>query len=88
MASSDETWGEHEIDYIFFVQADVELRPNGNEVQATRYVSAPDLKAMLQQEDLHFTPWFKLICDEHLFQWWECLGALEGLRNDKIVRMI
>lgn len=38
--------GEHEIDYILFIQADVTLAPNPEEVSDTKYVSLPDL--MLQ----------------------------------------
>ena len=32
IASSGSTWGEHEIDYVFLIQADVDLDPNPNEV--------------------------------------------------------
>lgn len=33
IANSGTTWGEHEIDYVFLIQADVDLDPNPNEVQ-------------------------------------------------------
>lgn len=33
IASSGSTWGEHEIDYVFSIQADVDLDPNPNEVK-------------------------------------------------------
>lgn len=33
IASSGPTWGEHEIDYVFLIQADVDLNPNPNEVR-------------------------------------------------------
>ncbi|KAL4777125.1 NUDIX hydrolase domain-like protein [Aspergillus nidulans var. acristatus] len=74
-APSDGKWGEHEIDYILFIQADVDLEPNLNEVRDTRYVSADELKEMFKQTDLKFTPWFKLICDSMLFEWWSHLGS-------------
>lgn len=32
IANSGSTWGEHEIDYVFLIQADVDLDPNPNEV--------------------------------------------------------
>lgn len=32
IANSSSTWGEHEIDYVFLIQADVDLDPNPNEV--------------------------------------------------------
>ena len=65
------------VDYILFIKADVDLEPNLNEVQATRYVSAEDLKAMFKDSSLKFTPWFKLICQSMMFEWWEHLN--EGL---------
>merc|ERR1712136_689080 len=38
-ASSDGLWGENEIDYILFAQADVDVSPNPNEVSQIEYVS-------------------------------------------------
>lgn len=40
LAPSDGTWGEHEVDYILFIQKDVTFTPNPNEVSDTMYVSA------------------------------------------------
>nr|KMM66330.1 isopentenyl-diphosphate Delta-isomerase II [Coccidioides posadasii RMSCC 3488] len=74
-APSNGKWGEHEIDYILFVQADVDLDVSPNEVRDTRYVTADELKDMFNQPDLKFTPWFKLICNSMLFEWWENYGA-------------
>ncbi|KAL4806776.1 NUDIX hydrolase domain-like protein [Aspergillus unguis] len=74
-APSDGKWGEHEVDYILFIEADVDLDPSPNEVRDTRYVSADDLKEMFKQPDLKFTPWFKLICNSMLFEWWSHLGS-------------
>lgn len=44
---SDGVWGEHEIDYILFIRADVDVTLNENEVKSYRYVSQPDLKDIL-----------------------------------------
>ncbi|KAI1000232.1 hypothetical protein K3495_g7966 [Podosphaera aphanis] len=76
-APSDGVWGEHEIDYILFLKADVNINPNLNEAQDTRYVTAETLKMMFDDPTLKFTPWFKLICNSLLFEWWEHLD--EGL---------
>lgn len=46
-APSNGHWGEHEIDYIFFLQADVKLDINQNEVCEFKYVDANELKQML-----------------------------------------
>ncbi|KAI9770525.1 MAG: isopentenyl-diphosphate delta-isomerase idi1 [Geoglossum simile] len=80
-APSDGKWGEHEIDYILFIRADVNLDVNPNEAQDTRYVTAEELREMFKDGKLAFTPWFKLICESMLFEWWEHLN--EGLDRYK-----
>ncbi|KAI9723921.1 MAG: isopentenyl-diphosphate delta-isomerase idi1 [Candelaria pacifica] len=86
-ASSDGKWGEHEIDYILFIKADVDLDINPNEVQYTRYVSDVELRAMFKEGTLKFTPWFRLICQSMLFEWWEHLDkGLEGYQAEAIIR--
>ncbi|PLB33892.1 isopentenyl-diphosphate delta-isomerase IDI1 [Aspergillus candidus] len=74
-APSDGKWGEHEIDYILFIEADVDVDVNPNEARDTCYVSPDELKAMFEKPDLKFTPWFKLICNSMLFEWWSHLGT-------------
>ncbi|KAI9801734.1 MAG: isopentenyl-diphosphate delta-isomerase idi1 [Sarcosagium campestre] len=86
-APSDGKWGEHEIDYILFIKADVTLDINPNEVQATRYVSEGELKEMFTDEKLKFTPWFKLICHTMLFEWWDHLDdGLDKYIGEKQIR--
>ncbi|MCJ1316274.1 isopentenyl-diphosphate delta-isomerase idi1 [Xylographa vitiligo] len=87
VAPSDGKWGEHEIDYILFIKADVDLEVNPNEAQDTRYVSADEMRTMFKDEKLKFTPWFKLICETFLFEWWEHLnGGLEMYMNDTEIK--
>ena len=78
------------VDYILFIKADVEHTPNPNEVKDTRYVSEADLKTMFKDDGLKFTPWFKLICETMLFEWWEHLdqGLEEYIGETKIRRML
>lgn len=70
MSPSNPTWGEHEIDYILFCQANPALKPSPNEVRDVRWVSAQELKDMFEDKQYSFTPWFKLICENFLFNWW------------------
>ncbi|THC90989.1 hypothetical protein EYZ11_009557 [Aspergillus tanneri] len=79
-APSDGKWGEHE--------TDVDLDVNPNEVRDTRFVSADELKQMFEQPGLKFTPWFKLICNSMLFEWWNHLGTptLEKYKGEKEIR--
>ncbi|RAQ64686.1 isopentenyl-diphosphate delta isomerase [Aspergillus flavus] len=80
-APSDGKWGEHEMDYILFIQADVDLAVNRNEAQDFRWFSPEDLKNMFATPGLQYTAWFKLICESLLFKWWADLGTPEFQRN-------
>ncbi|KXN71788.1 isopentenyl pyrophosphate isomerase [Conidiobolus coronatus NRRL 28638] len=86
LAPSDGTWGEHEIDYIFFVKADVDLDVNENEVRSIKYITPTDLKQLFadsKTKDVKITPWFKLICETFLFKWWSVLEeeGEEGIKK-------
>jgi isopentenyl-diphosphate delta-isomerase len=87
LAGSCETWGEHEIDYILFVQKDVAHNVNLSEVQDVRYFSQEELKAFFERKDLKFTPWFKLIVENFIFKWWDALLAktLEGCVDERTI---
>lgn len=80
----DTPWGEHEVDYILFLQVDDEPTVNANpdEVSQFKYVSLQQLKDMMYEEeysDLLWSPWFRGIMERGGFDWWEDLeGALEG----------
>lgn len=75
------------VDYILFIKADVDHTPNPNEVKDTRYVSEAELKAMFKNDSLKFTPWFKLICESMLFEWWEHLDqGLEKYTGESQIR--
>lgn len=49
----DGKWGEHEIDYILFIQHDVTVVPNANEVKSHRYVSKEELKELIGELNPH-----------------------------------
>lgn len=101
LAPSDGMWGEHEIDYILFITAHVDLHVNVNEVCDVKWVSTDELKALMNElEPSSFTPWFKLIVNAFLFPWWQELldnrdlttGRLDAKRlahreNDEIHRL-
>lgn len=74
------------VDYILFIQAKVDLNINPNEVQAYKYVNADELKEMFKDARLSFTPWFKLICNTMLFEWWSNLNNLDAFTNDTQIR--
>ncbi|KAK0682483.1 IDI1 isomerase, partial [Pygoscelis papua] len=90
-AKSDGIWGEHEIDYILFVQKDVTLSPDPNEIQSYCYVTQKELKQLLDKaskNEIKITPWFKLIAETFLFKWWDNLPNLNKfVDHEKIHRM-
>jgi len=89
LAPSDGKWGEHEVDYILFIKPSrgVELAVNPNEVRDSRFVSMEELKGMFKEPGLKYTPWFKLICESMLYEWWDHLdGGLEKYEGEKDIR--
>ncbi len=91
-SSNNEQQSEHEIDYIFIYKTDKDkdltILGNPNEVKESKYVTMEELKNMMNDKDLKFTPWFKLICENYLFDWWKQLDTIEDHTNDdQIYRM-
>ncbi|KAH8689306.1 isopentenyl-diphosphate delta-isomerase [Talaromyces proteolyticus] len=86
-APADDVWGEHEIGYALLVQSDVDLHPNTNEVQNTRYVTEMELREMLNDPHVPFSPWFRLVCLSKLFSWWKYIrmGLIENIINDMAI---
>uniref|UniRef100_A0A182QBL0 isopentenyl-diphosphate Delta-isomerase n=1 Tax=Anopheles farauti TaxID=69004 RepID=A0A182QBL0_9DIPT len=79
----DGTWGEHEIDYILFLQKDVDLKPNDSEVSEVRYVPRKGLNDTMAHLDAPLTPWFRLILQHRLPLWWDNLHRLKSFENHK-----
>eukprot|EP01035_Chromulina_nebulosa_P029272 gene29272-38784_t len=68
-------WGEHEIDYILFVQKNVKVNPNPEEVKDVKYVDAAELASMMNPSNgLLWSPWFRIIAEYFLLpHWWKDL---------------
>jgi len=46
-----------------------------------------ELKRMFEDKSLKFTPWFKLICETMLFEWWQHLDTgLEKYKDEREIR--
>ncbi|RUS24004.1 isopentenyl-diphosphate delta-isomerase [Jimgerdemannia flammicorona] len=52
LAPHDGMWGEHEVDYILFMKANVDVTVNQNEVQAVKYVTPEELRKMFANPEL------------------------------------
>jgi farnesyl-diphosphate farnesyltransferase len=77
-------WGEHEIDYILFVKANVPLNLNPEEVQDTKYVTLNELKKMMKiASGLIWSPWFRIIVEKFLVHWWADLD--KTLNTDSFI---
>lgn len=79
--SGDGTWGEHEIDYILFLQKDVDLKPNLNEVSEIRFLKRNEIDLVIQNFDAPLTPWFDLILRHRLKLWWDNLNHLKKFED-------
>ncbi|CAD6994023.1 isopentenyl-diphosphate Delta-isomerase 1 [Ceratitis capitata] len=85
----DGVWGEHEIDYILFLQKDVDLNPNENEVSEVRYIKRSEIDEIVNLFNAPFTPWFKLILKHKLKVWWDNLDSLDKCVDTKnIIRFL
>ena len=70
-------WGEHEVDYILFIRADVPIDPNPEEVMNTRYVTHSELKDMMDPKNgLLWSPWFRIIAENWLGTWWDDIDGV------------
>ncbi|KAG8219802.1 Isopentenyldiphosphate isomerase [Butyriboletus roseoflavus] len=78
LAPSNGLWGEHEVDYILFITADVTVTPNANEIRDYKWVDKMELQNMFDNTSNSFTPWFKLIARDLLFGWWDELLSRKG----------
>ena len=67
---------------------DVSLQPNPDEVADVMYVNKDQLKELLRKADaseggVKLSPWFRLVVDNFLFDWWKKLedNALASVAN-------
>ena len=72
-------------------EQEVDLNPDPNEIQSHCYVTKEELKDMLEKakrNELAITPWFLLIAETFLFEWWDNLQNLKQfMDHDHIHRM-
>lgn len=77
-------WGEAEVDYIFILRKNIELKPNPDEVQSYRYVTRSEMRYILDnpiQTKLKITPWVRLLSKELLFKYWDNLDRLGSIAD-------
>lgn len=75
-------WGEHEVDYVLFVQCrghGPALTIDPEEVESYKYVTADELSIMFADDSLLWSPWFRGIMERRGFELWKNLG--EAMRR-------
>lgn len=76
--TGDGQWGEHEIDYILFLLADVKVKPNPNEISEISYIPLEHMNTFVPTLEGSLTPWFQLILKHKLCFWWKNLDDLDS----------
>jgi isopentenyl-diphosphate delta-isomerase len=85
----DDVWGEHEIDYILFLQKEVDLKPNAGEVSEVRWIKRNELDTVIAGLDAPLTPWFELILKSgKLGLWWDNLSRLKKFEDYKKIHKL
>ncbi len=82
----DGVFGENEIDYCLVLRGDFRLVPNLNEVKSVKYLGVKECREFLAEGERHesgvlLTPWFRMICERFLFEWWERLEDLSSVKD-------
>jgi isopentenyl-diphosphate Delta-isomerase len=67
------------------LKRDVTVVENHNEVAETKWVTQDELKELILTEDI--TPWFRLICHNFLFKWWEGIEDVTQFKDDIIHKL-
>ena len=88
-ARADEIWVEHELDHILFARSPdgMKIEPNPNEVSELEWVSQDELNDWLSNNshrDGVIAPWFRLIAENILPEWWGNLDGLPSLADESI----
>ncbi|RZD47712.1 MAG: hypothetical protein CXT68_03185 [Methanobacteriota archaeon] len=79
MSRMDEEWVEHELDHLMILQKDVSPNPNPNEIDETRWFTQEEwlqFSASCPDNGETIAPWFQLIADNLLMDWWNNLDSL------------
>ncbi|XP_058801951.1 isopentenyl-diphosphate Delta-isomerase 1 [Phymastichus coffea] len=85
-AAGDEILGEHEIDYVLFLQVNkVTVDPNPDEVSEIRWVPRSTINNFVKNIDAPLTPWFKLMLDHQLLVWWDNLDSIHKFQDHSTI---
>lgn len=81
-------YGEHELDYILFIQKNVKLKPNPSEISEISFIPRDEFDNFVPTLTGFWTPWFSLISQHRLKLWWDHLDNLQEIQeHKKIVKL-
>ena len=86
-ARFNEKWIEREMDYLLILKKDLELNPNPNEIEEVRFFDIEGLDNFIKNAKKNgnkIGPWFKLINDNFLYEWWKSLDRVMESKNLEI----
>ncbi|PDH26894.1 MAG: hypothetical protein CND85_02170 [Marine Group II euryarchaeote MED-G33] len=88
-ARADDVWVEHELDHILFARAprDMVINVNSNEISEIEWVTQSELNNWLSEQSTRdgiIAPWFRLIAENILPEWWGNLDGLPALADKEI----
>lgn len=87
-APSNDRWGEHEIDYILFLQRDnFNVSPNPDEVSEIRWMARSEIDDFMKTTPL-VTPWFYRVYKYKLLHWWDNLHNLSKMQDHHNILML
>ncbi len=65
-AQYDDTWGEHELDWVFSGKHDGPVNPDETEINDWKFVDVQELREDVRKNPDRYTPWFKLALERVL----------------------
>jgi geranylgeranyl diphosphate synthase type I len=86
-ARADVKWIEHELDHILFIQADVNLDINPNEISEIRWVNKSELEDLITNSPDNgeiIAPWFNEIYSRFTSQWWGHLDEVSSFQDNVV----
>ena len=88
-ARADDIWVEHELDHILYARApkNMKIQPNPNEIAEVEWVTQAELENWLEDNTDSkgvIAPWFRLIAENILPEWWGNLDGLPNLADEQI----
>ncbi|XP_026315139.1 isopentenyl-diphosphate Delta-isomerase 1-like [Hyposmocoma kahamanoa] len=84
----DGVWGEHEMDYILVMQADLDIEFNPNEIEEFHCVPRNEFDDFMASLEGPVTPWFNMICRNRLQFWWDNLNRLKEIATPEKIETL